>query len=385
LHSHNIVHRDMKLENLLLTASKSRILIADLGLSGLVSQKNNGYLSTCCGSPHYAAPEILANKPYKGYPIDIWSLGVILYCLICGRLPFRDEAIKERFAKIKRGKFELLRWLTMEEKNLITGMLLVNVERRFPLKKVMKHPYWLKEEELKTEGAVSANSIARSCCDSNGSDSNNAAANDSSSSANTTTEKKDPSDAQFENVFNYINDDEWQDDIITQVVSLYQHSQVEISPHALKDNKDEEMTTTTTKSAVTREAVKYAISAAQKFNNKCILNEMQGKEEEDILTILNDHHENEVMNSSSSTKEQRTSSSFNISSLVTLQDLYCTYQILLDEKREKWMQHMQQQQQQAMEKLEQQQQQMREHHENGVASSVRKMTHGLLSQFRSCN
>mmetsp|Transcript_19611 Transcript_19611/g.14326 ORF Transcript_19611/g.14326 Transcript_19611/m.14326 type:complete len:170 (+) Transcript_19611:361-870(+) len=87
LHKLNIVHRDLKPENLLLDQNKN-IKIVDFGLSN--TYKTGETLATACGSPCYAAPEMIAGKRYFGGNVDIWSCGVILFALICGHLPFED-------------------------------------------------------------------------------------------------------------------------------------------------------------------------------------------------------------------------------------------------------------------------------------------------------
>ena len=97
LHKLNIVHRDLKPENLLLTQDKN-IKIVDFGLSN--TYKTGETLKTACGSPCYAAPEMIAGKRYFGSQVDIWSCGVILYALICGYLPFEDPNTTNLYKKI---------------------------------------------------------------------------------------------------------------------------------------------------------------------------------------------------------------------------------------------------------------------------------------------
>ena len=95
---YNVVHRDLKPENLLLDQQEN-VKIADFGLSNMMT--DGEFLRTSCGSPNYAAPEVISGKLYAGPEVDIWSCGVILYALLCGTLPFDDEHVPTLFRKIK--------------------------------------------------------------------------------------------------------------------------------------------------------------------------------------------------------------------------------------------------------------------------------------------
>ena len=97
-HRYGVVHRDLKPENLLLD-DKLNVKIADFGLSNMMT--DGEFLRTSCGSPNYAAPEVISGKLYAGPEVDIWSCGVILYALLCGTLPFDDEHVPTLFRKIK--------------------------------------------------------------------------------------------------------------------------------------------------------------------------------------------------------------------------------------------------------------------------------------------
>ncbi|KAG0734589.1 hypothetical protein G6F62_012055 [Rhizopus arrhizus] len=96
-HRHKIAHRDLKPENLLLDANNN-VKIADFGLSNIMT--DGDFLKTSCGSPNYAAPEVISGRLYAGPEVDVWSCGVILYVMLCGRLPFDDEYIPTLFKKI---------------------------------------------------------------------------------------------------------------------------------------------------------------------------------------------------------------------------------------------------------------------------------------------
>ena len=98
--------RDLKPENILLNESGTLVKIADFGLSN--SLRDGVFLSSSCGSPNYAAPEVINGKLYVGPEVDVWSCGVILYVLVCGRLPFDDEYIPALFQKINSMLFLFL-------------------------------------------------------------------------------------------------------------------------------------------------------------------------------------------------------------------------------------------------------------------------------------
>ena len=93
LHSHKIAHRDLKPENLLLDRDCKTIKIVDFGLSNIYKDENGKefLLATACGSPCYAAPEMVEGSKYVGYTVDVWSSGITLYAMICGYLPFEES------------------------------------------------------------------------------------------------------------------------------------------------------------------------------------------------------------------------------------------------------------------------------------------------------
>jgi carbon catabolite-derepressing protein kinase len=104
-HKLKIVHRDLKPENVLLDDDLN-VKIADFGLSNEI--KDGDFLKTSCGSPNYAAPEVIRGGLYTGPEIDVWSCGVILYVMLCGRLPFEDEDVQTLFTKISRTSLHLI-------------------------------------------------------------------------------------------------------------------------------------------------------------------------------------------------------------------------------------------------------------------------------------
>ncbi|CAG8519325.1 11739_t:CDS:2 [Ambispora gerdemannii] len=137
-HRNSIVHRDLKIENILISKSGA-IKIIDFGLSNLYSPR--GHLSTFCGSLYFAAPELLNAKLYTGPEVDVWSFGIVLYVLVCGKVPFDDQSMPALHAKIKRGIVEYPSWLSNDCRNLLSRMLVTNPANRASLAEVMNHPW----------------------------------------------------------------------------------------------------------------------------------------------------------------------------------------------------------------------------------------------------
>lgn len=137
-HRNNVVHRDLKIENIMIN-SKGDIKIIDFGLSNLYSPKS--LLKTYCGSLYFAAPELLSAKPYTGPEVDVWSFGVVLYVLVCGKVPFDDQSVSVLHEKIKRGNVEYPTFLSKECISLLSRMLVVDPSKRASLYEVLTHPW----------------------------------------------------------------------------------------------------------------------------------------------------------------------------------------------------------------------------------------------------
>lgn len=138
-HYHRIVHRDLKPENLLLD-SENNIKLADFGLSNVAH--DGDFLRTSCGSPNYAAPEVISGNLYAGPEVDVWSCGVILYALLCGTLPFDDESIPNLFKKIKSGMYSLPSHLSQSSRDLILRMLVVDPMKRITIPEIRQHQWF---------------------------------------------------------------------------------------------------------------------------------------------------------------------------------------------------------------------------------------------------
>ncbi len=139
IHKLKIVHRDLKPENLLLD-SKKNIKIVDFGLSNIYS--NNNLLSTACGSPCYAAPEMINGEKYDGLLVDIWSSGIVLYAMICGYLPFEDKNNDVLYDKICEGKFIVPYFISDLAKDLLFKILNVDPCKRYDIIQIKNHPWF---------------------------------------------------------------------------------------------------------------------------------------------------------------------------------------------------------------------------------------------------
>uniref|UniRef100_A0A9J7ZLH0 non-specific serine/threonine protein kinase n=2 Tax=Cyprinus carpio TaxID=7962 RepID=A0A9J7ZLH0_CYPCA len=140
-HCRNIVHRDLKAENLLLDHNLN-IKIADFGFSNLFSRGQ--LLKTWCGSPPYAAPELFEGKEYDGPKVDIWSLGVVLYVLVCGALPFDGSTLQNLRARVLSGKFRIPFFMSTDCEYLIRHMLILEPSRRLSMEQICKNK-WMRQ------------------------------------------------------------------------------------------------------------------------------------------------------------------------------------------------------------------------------------------------
>jgi len=156
LHNLHIVHRDLKLENLLLDQN-GNIVITDFGFANNSRKNPSGLLSTSCGSPCYAAPELVINDNYVGEAADIWSCGIILYAMLCGYLPFDDdpnnpdgENLDLLYKYILESQLTFPEYISEDAQELVCGMLIPDPEKRWSMEKVLNHR-WLRNSRYYKE------------------------------------------------------------------------------------------------------------------------------------------------------------------------------------------------------------------------------------------
>jgi serine/threonine protein kinase len=164
LHEKNIVHRDLKPENILLDSPSpdAKIKIADFGLARMM--KKDDIMKTACGTPGYVAPEVLKNKGYDSGAVDMWSVGVILYILLCGFPPFYEEELPALFDQILHARYDFPSpwWdnISKPAKDLVTQLLEVDPKKRLTAKQAGDHP-WVKSEASTTPLAAASSSLKK--------------------------------------------------------------------------------------------------------------------------------------------------------------------------------------------------------------------------------
>ena len=159
IHSQNIVHRDIKLENILIDYNNN-IKICDFGIGKIYSNKNE-LLYDHCGTPMYMAPEIILSNEkigYKGFPVDIWSSGIVLYIMLSGNLPFNINGVNNNnnnnnLIDTTQLEYEIINErpnyihrISHEAKDLLNGLLNKNPDKRLTIEQILEHP-WLNERE----------------------------------------------------------------------------------------------------------------------------------------------------------------------------------------------------------------------------------------------
>ena len=139
IHDNGIIHRDIKLDNILLDLDNN-IKICDFGVSRKINKDD--VMFEQCGTPAYIAPEILINKGYQGFGVDIWSAGVVLYAMLSGTVPFKGNNLKELHNLIISGDYKEIKGISIEAEDLLKNILEVDPNKRFKIEEILNHP-WL--------------------------------------------------------------------------------------------------------------------------------------------------------------------------------------------------------------------------------------------------
>eukprot|EP00743_Colponemidia_sp_Colp-15_P006575 GILK01007084.1.p1 GENE.GILK01007084.1~~GILK01007084.1.p1 ORF type:complete len:814 (-),score=186.20 GILK01007084.1:185-2626(-) len=147
-HSRSVIHRDIKLENVLLDEFGD-VKLADFGVSAVC--KVGKKLLEHCGTPSYIAPEIILDRGYEGLPVDVWSMGVVLFAMMCGHVPFKGENMIDLQRKIVKGKFVMPEHLSADAKDLFPRLLNVDPAKRISIEDLLQHP-WLQTDERQSTG-----------------------------------------------------------------------------------------------------------------------------------------------------------------------------------------------------------------------------------------
>ncbi|XP_061101756.1 maternal embryonic leucine zipper kinase [Conger conger] len=150
VHSQGYAHRDLKPENLLIDEDHNLKLI-DFGLCAKPKGGLGYELKTCCGSPAYAAPELIQGKAYIGSEADVWSMGVLLYALLCGYLPFDDDNCMVLYRKITRGQYDHPHWLSPGSILLLNQMMQVEPKMRVTVRHLLDHPWVMQGDSSPVE------------------------------------------------------------------------------------------------------------------------------------------------------------------------------------------------------------------------------------------
>jgi len=156
LHGHNIAHRDLKPENLLVHGDDdTQVMISDFGLSRIIG--DNSMMSTACGTPYYVAPEVIKAEQYSK-EVDMWSIGVITYFILCGYPPFMGESLQQIFESIQNCEYDFpaVEWdnISSSAKDFIKKLLTTDPRKRMTAEQGLTHPWLLSggsEGRIKTE------------------------------------------------------------------------------------------------------------------------------------------------------------------------------------------------------------------------------------------
>jgi serine/threonine protein kinase len=146
IHSLGISHRDLKPENILIGDHRS-VKLSDFGLAKFI--REDTLLHTACGSPCYVSPECISGSAYNGVTTDVWSLGVIVYAMICGRIPWTATTQGKLYEQIQNAHFQIPRTVSPPCRSFIQGLMTVNIKQRLTIAQALKHSWMAGERGRK--------------------------------------------------------------------------------------------------------------------------------------------------------------------------------------------------------------------------------------------
>ncbi|KAG9389509.1 Protein kinase domain [Carpediemonas membranifera] len=164
MHKKGIAHRDLKPENLLLNADGD-LKISDFGLA---SEDAARMLKTVCGTPNYIAPEILRSQPYDGKRADIWSVGVILYVMLAGFMPFEDPSQQTLIRNIVEARYNCPSWFSEDARDLISKMINPDVAQRITIPDILAHPWMLVDSESRCPSPTKPKQVSKTYTEAEG-------------------------------------------------------------------------------------------------------------------------------------------------------------------------------------------------------------------------
>ena len=151
-HENGVCHRDIKPENVLMT-SDGMAKLSDFGLGAMRDEGQDiDSMTTVCGTPNYAAPEVINKMPYNGCAADIWSLGVVCYVILAGCLPFDEENMVQLFEKVSAGEYTMPVWLSEEARAFLRSMLQVDPSKRLTAQELFELP-WMKSSAARASSS----------------------------------------------------------------------------------------------------------------------------------------------------------------------------------------------------------------------------------------
>ena len=156
MHSNLICHRDLKLENILVSDRK-RIKIIDFGFG--IRTPEDVMLKIFCGTSSYMSPEIIRKTEYNGFKADIWALGIVLYVMLTGKFPFVGKTEKELFSRIQIGQFLPPVSLNFDAKRLIQRMLSLDPKKRPSATEILRDPWFINPSQGTPHGAMPINNL----------------------------------------------------------------------------------------------------------------------------------------------------------------------------------------------------------------------------------